>query len=94
MGLFKSDYKPLNYELVKEYLKEKDGKIHSVFITYEEKQISNDHIRSFSDILEGITSDMQDAGYEILDLKPTTAYGPIISGNTSHLTFSTLIVYK
>lgn len=94
MGLFKSDYKPLSYELVKEHLKVKDGKVHSVFITHDEKDISTEHIRPFSDILEDIISNMQDAGYEILDLKPTTAYGPIIAGNTSYLTFSTLIVYK
>lgn len=93
--LWKCEPRPdLSYDVVKPQLKAKDGKVHTILITKEEKNVSSEYFRPFSDMLEDIISGMQDDGYEIVDIKPSMAYGPIIGGNSSDLVFSSIILYK
>lgn len=77
------------YNEIKEFLKEKDGKIHIVmingksFLSFKELECLN----KYTNEVDSILSFMQDDGYEIIDVKYQ-----FISGSSSQ--YSTLIMYK
>ncbi|CEO33220.1 hypothetical protein [Paraclostridium sordellii] len=77
------------YNKIKEFLKEKDGKVHvimingKIYIPHEELSCEN----NYTNEVDSVVSFMQDDGYEIIDVKYQLV-------GSSESKYSTLIMYK
>ena len=77
------------YNKIKEFLKEKDGKVHIImingktYIPHEELSCEN----NYTNEVDSVVSFMQDDGYEIIDVKYQLV-------GSSENKYSTLIMYK
>lgn len=82
------------YDDVKKHLSEKDGKKHVVMINSFSKWINQNFgcEDKYTTQIDEIVSDMQNDGYEILDIKFNSIQGQGLSGQMEG--FHTLIIYK
>lgn len=97
MGLFNNmqkDNANAVYEQVKKYLKNKDGKIHVVMINSFSKWVNQVFgcEDKYTTQIDEIITNMQNDGYEILDLKLNSIQNQGITGQMEG--FHTLITYK
>lgn len=97
MGFFNNMQKNMAtnvYADVKKHLSKKDGNKHVVMINSFSKWINQNFgcEDKYTTQIDEIVSDMQNDGYEILDIKFNSIQGQGLSGQMEG--FHTLIVYK
>lgn len=82
------------YNNLKKYLSEKDGKKHIVMINSFSKWINQNFEceNKYTTQIDKILTEMQNDGYEILDVKFNSIQGQGLSGQMEG--FHTLITYK
>ena len=91
---WRKDSADTTYELTKKFLKEKDGNIHVVMINSFSKlgnQVFSCESK-YTSQLDQIITDMQNDGYEIVDIKFNSIQNQGLTGQAEG--FHTLILYK
>lgn len=97
MGIFTKNQQETadyTYSKIKQFLKEKDGKVHIVMINSFSKWINQIFgcEDKYTTQIDEIIMNMQADGYEILDVKFNSIQGQGLSGQMEG--FHTLITYK
>lgn len=97
MGLFSSTQKTMAssvYSNMKKYLKPKDGKTHVIMVNSFSKWLNQSFEceSKYTTQIDTIISNMQNDGYEIVDIKFNSLLNQGISGEMEG--FRTLILYK
>lgn len=98
MGIFSKAQKQVAESIysksVKPHLKEKDGLVHVVMVNSFSKLLNQNFgcEDKYTTQIDSILTDMQEEGYEIIDIKFNSLKGQGLSGQAEG--FHTLITYK